>query len=146
MRQFGTREFDRVYPPRPAAYVVIFNSENQLLTVRHRGMLFLPGGGIDPGETFANAAHREMTEELGWAIRLGPEIAVAAEYAYLPEEQRYVNKIGHFFVATIVSTEGAGTEPDHEPRWVSLAEFESAAAHGSQVWAARGALESYPEN
>jgi 8-oxo-dGTP pyrophosphatase MutT (NUDIX family) len=37
----------------------------------------LPGGGLEPGESHAEAAVREVAEEVGIAIELGPELWTA---------------------------------------------------------------------
>jgi ADP-ribose pyrophosphatase YjhB (NUDIX family) len=37
----------------------------------------LPGGGLEPGETHAQAAVREVAEEVGMVIELGPELWTA---------------------------------------------------------------------
>lgn len=56
-----------------AAVALVFTFENKILfTVRNvdpdKGKLDLPGGFIDPGETAAEAACREVAEELGLKI------------------------------------------------------------------------------
>jgi 8-oxo-dGTP diphosphatase len=66
---------DRLYPTRPflAASVAVFRDGRVLLAARGRppskALFSLPGGLVEPGETLAEAALRELTEETG--IRAG---------------------------------------------------------------------------
>jgi 8-oxo-dGTP pyrophosphatase MutT (NUDIX family) len=62
---------------RPAARVLLINENNQLLYLQAHevctGKTFwvMPGGGLEPGETFSEAAIREVNEETGLHIELG---------------------------------------------------------------------------
>ncbi|MET0743290.1 MAG: NUDIX hydrolase [Microvirga sp.] len=62
---------DRLYPPHPilAASVAVFRNGRVLLASRGRppgeGLYSLPGGRVEPGETLADAALRELREEVG---------------------------------------------------------------------------------
>lgn len=49
------------------AHSIVYRDDGQLLLVRHAGidLWVLPGGGIDDGETFHEAACRELDEEAG---------------------------------------------------------------------------------
>ncbi|MFB6169593.1 MAG: NUDIX hydrolase [Haloarculaceae archaeon] len=49
------------------AHTVVYRPSGELLLVYHAGvdMWVLPGGGVDPGESFREAAERELTEEAG---------------------------------------------------------------------------------
>ena len=100
--QFGRPEPGRGYPDRPAAFVI----------VEHRGAVAcvrvslkgggvrvdLPGGGLDPGETAAEAAERECGEEAGLKVQVTGEICRADHY-FINEEGRSNNTRGTFFAA-----------------------------------------------
>ena len=52
---------------RAAVRCVVRDAEGRILLLRANGGWELPGGGIEPGETVAQAAVRELVEETGLA-------------------------------------------------------------------------------
>jgi len=69
-----------VRTPRPAARILLVDGEGKALLFRFipddRPPLWCtPGGAVDPGETYAAAARRELWEEVGLDIDCGPEVA-----------------------------------------------------------------------
>jgi ADP-ribose pyrophosphatase YjhB (NUDIX family) len=65
--------------PRPGARVVILDAAGRVLLVRSefdgRALWFTPGGALDEGESFEQAALRELREEIGLeGVTLGPWI------------------------------------------------------------------------
>ena len=65
---------------RPGAYAVVVDGEYVLLTrYVHTGVWGLPGGGIDPGESPAEAVRRETFEESGVALINARLVEVAGE-------------------------------------------------------------------
>jgi 8-oxo-dGTP diphosphatase len=77
---------------RIAAYGVCQDDEDRLLLARAapsltlRGRWFLPGGGVDHGESPAEALRREMTEETGLTVELGPLLDVLSDVRTLPDD------------------------------------------------------------
>ncbi len=73
---------DRTYPSRPwsGVGVVVWKGDHVLLVQRakepRRGEWSIPGGSHDIGETVRQAAVREVMEETGVEIDLGPIIDV----------------------------------------------------------------------
>ena len=67
---------DRLYPARPilAASVAVLRDSRVLLARRAKppgaGRFSLPGGLVEPGETLAEAALRELAEETGVVARI----------------------------------------------------------------------------
>lgn len=94
-------------PQRSAARVVLFDPQGRILLVRghdfsdpSRSWWFTPGGGIEPGETFAQAALRELAEETGIELPAsalsGPVLKRDAIFAFAARTCRQYEQ---FFVA-----------------------------------------------
>ncbi|MCB8967044.1 MAG: NUDIX domain-containing protein [Ardenticatenaceae bacterium] len=64
-------------PLRQRASLVIVRDEMMLLIYRYRNgrsYYILPGGGVEPGESLAEAAVREAAEETSLQVVLGPQL------------------------------------------------------------------------
>lgn len=63
--------------PRPSARLVIVTPDGRALLFRfrfsERVFWATPGGALAPGEVYASAARRELTEETGIEAKIGPE-------------------------------------------------------------------------
>ena len=137
--QFGEPQPGRDYPDRPAAFAVV-EKQGRIAIVRVTfeaggGRTDLPGGGVDPGETPAQAATREVGEEAGLAIEAGREIARADHY-FINEEDKAVNTRGVFFEGKLVrDAPELKTESDHHLIWMDPLDALKALDRGSHVWA-----------
>lgn len=84
----GTRRGRGLHPAAVAITVVLGSSGPAVLITRradslrvHPGQYALPGGRLDPGESAADAALRELAEELG--LQLAPEAVLGLLDDYL---------------------------------------------------------------
>jgi membrane AbrB-like protein len=115
--------------PRPTAGAVLWRrmDDELLVALVHRPRYddwSLPKGGIDPGETAAQAAVRESFEETGWDGIAGPELTTVRL-----RERR--GPTGHKRVAflAVEARENRGFAPTaevDEVRWLPLAEAAAA--------------------
>ncbi len=77
---------------RIAAYGLCLNEQGDILLARAapslslRGRWFLPGGGVDHGEAPIDAVRREMQEEAGLTVVVGPLLDVMSDVRTLPDE------------------------------------------------------------
>jgi len=65
---------------RPAARILLVDGEGRVLLFRfdpgdRPPFWCTPGGAVDPGESYAEAARRELREETGIEMDCGPEVA-----------------------------------------------------------------------
>ncbi|HDR7635841.1 TPA: NUDIX domain-containing protein [Bacillus mycoides] len=75
------------YVLRPSCYAVIFNNTCSKIAIIEKGEhYFLPGDGMESTETKEACLHRELLEELGWAIEIDRSIGNAARYFYAEKE------------------------------------------------------------
>jgi len=81
----------------------------------------LPKGWVEPGETLAGAALREIREETGLTGRILEPLGQITYSFYSPEEKAKVQKTVHFYLVEYVS--GETSDHDHEvdeARWWPL--------------------------
>ncbi|GAA0510485.1 NUDIX hydrolase [Deinococcus depolymerans] len=114
---------------RARAVAIILNDKAEVLLMLRRkaGRAYatLPGGGIEDGETPAQACIREVLEEVNLTVTVGPELLVLEN----------IGNLEHYFQAQVQSGEmrlGDGPEAIrssdenwYSPQWVPLTDLES---------------------
>ena len=132
---FGERLAGQIYIERPGAYALIRDARQRIATLRVGIAFFLPGGGMAPDERPQEALDREMMEECGRAIQIGPELGKAIEYIYARNERVYYQLHSTFFEATFMDGQVAPLENDHLLVWLSVSEAIQQLQRQSQAWA-----------
>jgi 8-oxo-dGTP pyrophosphatase MutT (NUDIX family) len=110
-----------------AAVILIQNDKIALIDRYRSGKHYLvfPGGKIEKGETPASAAQREVMEELGLDVEIGPMVA---EVWYLGSPQYYFladTIAGHFGQGTgaEMSSLPTSSKGSHLPIWMPVDEL-----------------------
>jgi 8-oxo-dGTP pyrophosphatase MutT (NUDIX family)/ribosomal protein S18 acetylase RimI-like enzyme len=132
---FGEEVDGYPYLVRPSAYAVILDDSSRLAVARAPEGLFLPGGGLDPGESPEQAAVREAQEECAIEIADLRPLGRAVDVVFSPKKSANLEKRSLFFTARLVGT--SGERGEHELLWL---ERESAALRmkdGGHAWAIR---------
>jgi ribosomal protein S18 acetylase RimI-like enzyme/8-oxo-dGTP pyrophosphatase MutT (NUDIX family) len=120
---------------RPSAYGLVTDSENRLAVVRTPQGVFLPGGGIEPGETPRDTVLREVLEECGFEVCVGSWNVRAVDVVYSPSEQSHFEKRSTFLDAHPSGRQATRREPDHELEWMPPPAAMGSLAHPSHRWA-----------
>jgi 8-oxo-dGTP diphosphatase len=123
---------------RRAAYVVIVGSGGAVAAIRaavnRENGYWLPGGGVDSGETSEEAAEREVREELGRSVRLIGRIGEAVQFFYAADEDQWYEMTATFFGAEFDGTP-LGTA-EHDLCWLDANEQREVLFHACHAWAA----------
>lgn len=87
--------------PRPAARILLLDAEGRLLLFRftpedgRAPFWCTPGGAVDPGESYEDAARRELYEETGIIADPGPQVLrrevdfLTLEHVEVTADERY---------------------------------------------------------
>lgn len=112
------------YRRRAGVYGVLLAGDDVLLTHQAEPIpeYQLPGGGIDPGENPIAALHREVYEETGWHIAPPRHIGTYRRFTYMPEYDKWAEKVCAIFIARPTLRMGPPTEAGHRAIWASAAE------------------------
>lgn len=125
MRRYGEAVKPTIrYRARPGVYAVLLRQNDLLLTHQEAPTpeFQLPGGGIDRGEHPVAALHREVFEETGWKISITRKLGAYRRFTYMPEYDRWAEKICFIYLALPVRRHGPPSELGHQAIWVSARE------------------------
>ncbi|TGD43222.1 NUDIX domain-containing protein [Pseudotabrizicola sediminis] len=122
MRRYGDpARPGQKYRPRPGVYAVLLNGTKVLTTHQAEPTpeFQLPGGGIDPGEHPLPALHREVFEETGWKIAVTRKLGAYRRFTYMPEYDKWAEKICTIYLARPVLRLGPPSEAGHTAVWMT---------------------------
>jgi 8-oxo-dGTP diphosphatase len=134
---FGVAPKESSAKVRPSAYALIVNDRGQFAIVRTSEGTYLPGGGMDAGETPDETVVRETLEECGLAVRIGSWQELAVQFAWSEAEQTYFEKRCTFMDAEVLGPDTSRLEADHELLWVDVETACAMLTHESHQWAVR---------
>ena len=90
---------------RPAARVILLDGQQRVLLFRAQindepAFWFTPGGGLKPGETYQDAARRELWEETGLqTFELGPCVWTRSHVFYWEPETVWYHQQERYYLA-----------------------------------------------
>lgn len=108
------------YGLRPGVYAVLLQGDQILTTFQANPVpeYQLPGGGIDRGEQPIAALHREVMEETGWRISITRRLGAFRRFCYMPDYDRWAEKLCTIYLARPVRPICPPTEAGHSAVWL----------------------------
>ncbi len=109
------------YTRRPGVYAILLRGDDILTTFQEapKPEFQLPGGGIDPGEQPVAALHREVFEETGWKMALNRRLGAFRRFTYMPEYDKWAEKVCTVYLAHPVLRLGPPSEKGHTAVWMN---------------------------
>jgi 8-oxo-dGTP diphosphatase len=114
---------------RLAAYALITDAADRVLLARHldrhgrRGKWLLPGGGVKPGEHPEQAVVREVREETGLTVTVGPPVAVLSDVGPVGRRNRMLHTVRLIYRARLA--ESAVPLLSDTARWCAPADWQA---------------------
>ncbi|MEP7343420.1 MAG: NUDIX domain-containing protein [Acidobacteriota bacterium] len=130
--KFGKHNPEAEYRQRPGAYAVILDGQGKFAAVKGQDKIFLPGGGVDPGESLEETLAREVREECACEVVIGRYLGSAVQYFVSSSGEHWEFQCSYFeaqFGAALDS------QPEHELCWLDVADAHKLLAHEVHGWA-----------
>lgn len=123
IRRFGEAVKPGIsYRVRHGTYAILRLGDELLVTHQNEPQpeFQLPGGGIDPGESPIRALHREVIEETGWTMSGIRRLGAYRRFTYMPEYDKWAEKVCAIYLARPVRSLGPPREPGHTAVWMPI--------------------------
>jgi 8-oxo-dGTP diphosphatase len=137
---FGEKIANLDFKRRTGCYAVVLDDTNQKVAVvlTSNGNLFLPGGGREGSETLEACLRREMLEETGYEVKIGPFIGQAERYFLSAINEPLLND-AYFYLAELVNKIQEPIELDHQLKWIPVQDAAKLLFHEHHAWAVKKA-------
>lgn len=126
---------------RPSAYGIVRRGDEVLLmtTVGLDGRYCLPGGGIEPYETNTAAVQRELIEEAGIQVEVGPLVHLQEDFFYYDPTGEAWHGLLFYYRCTpltfaLLSSEQVDDESATNPQWVKIDALHSENLQPQEQW------------
>ena len=125
---------------RAAVYGVILHEEKiLLLSVRHTGRYCFPGGGVEVGEPLTVALRREIREEAGIEVDIGPQIHFQEDFFYYdPLDVAFHSFLFYFrcypLTFDLLMPEQVDDDAAERPRWIEVNAINKREMQDQEQW------------
>ena len=135
---------------RPGASALVFDEAREKILLTRRadnGRWCLPGGGMDPGESAAEACAREVLEETGLEVQVTKLVGVYTTPDLLIEypDGNKIQPVAFSFEVEITGGQLTLSDETTEFGWYTLAEMEALDIMENHVQRIRDAVKNRPE-
>ena len=140
---FGTPVPGETYKHRYVVSAVIVDPQGRVAVMRVGDRHFLPGGGIEMGESEAETLTREVREECACGVVIGARLGEATFYQYAPAYGGWaIHSV--YYRAAFGGALDVAPEPDHSLLYLSPEEADACLFRRSDAWAVGLALSTGP--
>lgn len=131
------------YTPRPGAYAIILNGQQQLLTIKEPTGIFLPGGGQDEGESLPQTLRRELEEELSVFGEPVAYLLAADDCRYSPIYQQQFHIQSHYILTQIPDAAVLTAEDRSQIQWLDLCQAAEIMTRESDKWLCQSLINDF---